>query len=101
MPRLSGGERQRVAVARALANEPRIVLGDEPTGSLDSATGKEVLDLMLSLRRERPDLCLVLVTHDDEVARRMDRVVELRDGRVAHDRRAMGARSVAAGGGLS
>jgi putative ABC transport system ATP-binding protein len=84
--KLSGGERQRVAVARALANQPRILLGDEPTGSLDSRTGGEVIDLLLELRRER-GLTIVLVTHDAGVAARMGRIVELRDGRITNDRR--------------
>jgi len=82
--KLSGGERQRVAVARALANRPQIVLGDEPTGSLDTKTGGEVIDLLLELRRER-GLTIVLVTHDPGVAARMGRIIELRDGRVTRD----------------
>jgi putative ABC transport system ATP-binding protein len=82
--KLSGGERQRVAVARALANRPGIVLGDEPTGSLDSKTGQEVVDLLLQLQREE-GLTAVLVTHNPEVAKRMRRTVELRDGRVLQD----------------
>lgn len=88
VPKLSGGERQRVAVARALANEPRILLGDEPTGSLDSVTGGEVIDLMSELQADS-SLTLILVTHDREVAARMERVVELRDGRVVADSRAV------------
>ena len=84
--KLSGGERQRVAVARALANRPQLLLGDEPTGSLDSRTGGEVIDLLLGLRRER-GLTIVLVTHDPAVAARMSRIVELRDGRMTRDRR--------------
>jgi ABC-type lipoprotein export system ATPase subunit len=84
--KLSGGERQRVAVARSLANRPQILLGDEPTGSLDSKTGGEVIDLLLELRREH-GLTIVLVTHDSAVAARMGRIIELRDGRVTRDRR--------------
>lgn len=83
-PKLSGGERQRVSVARALANRPTILFGDEPTGSLDSAAGREVVDLLLEIRARR-GLTLVLVTHNPEVARRMDRRIELRDGRIVGD----------------
>ena len=84
-PKLSGGERQRVAIARALANCPRLILGDEPTGSLDSRTGTEVMDLLLSLKRQE-GLTIVIVTHNPEVADRMDRKIELRDGKIALDR---------------
>jgi putative ABC transport system ATP-binding protein len=83
-PELSGGERQRVAVARSLANEPPILLADEPTGSLDSEAGEHVLDLLDRLRRER-GLTVVLVTHDADVAARADRVVRMLDGRLADD----------------
>lgn len=84
--KLSGGERQRVAVARALANDPPILLADEPTGSLDSDAGQKVLDLVEALRRER-GLTVVLVTHDPTVAARADRIVRMLDGRVVshHD----------------
>jgi len=76
---LSGGERQRVAVARALANGPRLLLADEPTGALDSATGGNVLDLLHDVRERRGTTVLV-VTNDEEVARRSDRTLQLRDG---------------------
>lgn len=78
---LSGGERQRVAVARALASNPRIVFADEPTGNLDRATGALVADMLFAIARER-DATLVVVTHDTEIAARADRVVEMRDGKV-------------------
>ncbi len=80
-PQLSGGERQRVAVARALANRPNILLADEPTGSLDSAAVVQVLDLLARLRAERA-LTIVLVTHDDAVAAVADRRVAMVDGAV-------------------
>jgi putative ABC transport system ATP-binding protein len=76
---LSGGERQRVAIARALANEPQLLLADEPTGALDSTTGKQVLDLLDGIRRSR-GTTILLVTNDDEVAARAGRTLRLRDG---------------------
>ncbi|MGQ0812207.1 MAG: ABC transporter ATP-binding protein [Nitrospiraceae bacterium] len=81
---LSGGEQQRVAVARAFACRPPILLADEPTGNLDSATGQQVIDLLLALHRDY-GTTLVLVTHDQMLASRMERVVALRDGRIATD----------------
>jgi len=77
---LSGGEQQRVAIARALANDPPIVLADEPTGNLDSSTGRHILDLLLDVRRARGST-LVLVTHDASIAARADARLVLRDGR--------------------
>ena len=80
---LSGGEHQRVAIARALVNRPRILLADEPTGNLDSATAGEIIDLLIDHLR-RQEATLILVTHDEELARRCaDRIVWLKDGRVA------------------
>jgi putative ABC transport system ATP-binding protein len=78
---LSGGEQQRVAIARALANDPAVVLADEPTGNLDSATGRQVIDLLVAVNRHR-GRTLVLVTHDPELAARADEAIALKDGRV-------------------
>jgi putative ABC transport system ATP-binding protein len=78
---LSGGEQQRVAIARALANDPPIVLADEPTGNLDSGTGRQVIDLLVTVNRNR-GRTLVLVTHDRELAAFADDLIALRDGRV-------------------
>ena len=77
---LSGGEQQRVAIARALANDPPIVLADEPTGNLDSTTGRHIMDLLLNVRRTR-ETTLILVTHDSELASLADTRLVLRDGR--------------------
>ncbi len=77
---LSGGEQQRVAIARALANDPPIVLADEPTGNLDSTTGRHIMDLLLDVRRTR-QATLVLVTHDAALAALADTRLTLRDGR--------------------
>jgi putative ABC transport system ATP-binding protein len=79
--KLSVGERQRVAIARALANDPKLLLADEPTGNLDSASGKIVLDLFDELHRER-GLTLVVITHDSNVAARAQRTLLLRDGQI-------------------
>jgi len=79
---LSGGQQQRVAIARALANDPHVLLADEPTGNLDSTTGTEIIDLLLSLSRDAERRTVVLVTHDDDVASRAERVVRMRDGRL-------------------
>lgn len=78
---LSGGEQQRVAVARALAPEPRILVADEPTGNLDEATGKQIMDLLFEAQTRR-GATLVIVTHDPTLARRCDRMVRLRSGAV-------------------
>ncbi len=78
---LSGGQRQGVAIARALANDPRLLLADEPTGSLDSESGQRALDL-LGATRDRRGMTVVVVSHDDAVARRADRVVRLVDGEI-------------------
>jgi putative ABC transport system ATP-binding protein len=86
---LSGGEQQRVAIARALANDPVVLLADEPTGNLDTATGRQVIDILLDVNRRR-GTTLVLVTHDPELAVLADLTVALRDGRIERvdDRRA-------------
>jgi putative ABC transport system ATP-binding protein len=81
---LSGGEQQRVALARAFVVEPPIVMADEPTGNLDSANGRLVLDLLLE-RNRRAGTTLVLVTHDPEVASRADRRIVLKDGQIVED----------------
>ena len=82
---LSGGEQQRIAIARALANDPPIVLADEPTGNLDSATGRMVIDLLIAVNRKR-GRTLVLVTHDPELAAMADEAIALRDGHVVERR---------------
>lgn len=79
---LSGGEQQRVAIARALTNNPDIIFADEPTGNLDSKTGDEVMDLLLSLTREQ-NKTLLVVTHDVRLAARGDRQLHIKDGRLA------------------
>ena len=78
--RLSGGEQQRVAIARALANEPHVLLADEPTGNLDSSTGAEIMDLLLSLSGDG-GRTVIVVTHNAEVAGRAERVLRMHDGR--------------------
>ncbi|MDP1809721.1 MAG: ABC transporter ATP-binding protein [Actinomycetota bacterium] len=80
-PQLSGGERQRVAIARALANSPRIILADEPTGSLDSKSGDMIMDLLTDIWGEGKKT-LVIVTHEESVGRRAKRIVRMLDGRV-------------------
>jgi putative ABC transport system ATP-binding protein len=81
---LSGGEMQRVAIARALVIEPKVILADEPTGNLDSATGEQILDLIRSANRERR-ATVVMVTHDAKAAAYGSRIVAMRDGRVERD----------------
>ncbi len=81
---LSGGQQQRVAIARALVGDPDIILADEPTGALDSQTGKEVMDLFLELNR-KDKRTVIIVTHDKAIGDQCDRVVELRDGKIIAD----------------
>jgi putative ABC transport system ATP-binding protein len=78
---MSGGERQRVAIARSLANEPALLLADEPTGNLDSRSGAEIVDLLEQLHREGRSV--ILITHEPEVASHAQRVIHLKDGRIA------------------
>jgi ABC-type lipoprotein export system ATPase subunit len=79
---LSGGEQQRCAIARALANSPSIVLADEPTGSLDTKTGKNVLDMLMTLNSEK-NLGVVIVTHDEAVAAKAKNMIHVLDGRIS------------------
>jgi len=92
---LSGGERQRVAVARALANEPRLLLADEPTGALDTATGGQIVELLQGVRAQR-GTTIVLVTNDPDVAGVADRTLQIRDGRIAEITPAAAPRSASA-----
>jgi len=92
---LSGGEQQRVAIARALVTEPKVILGDEPTGNLDSTRSAEVLAMLRRFNRERGQT-FILVTHDPEVGAACDRIIRMRDGLVAADERVADVRAVAA-----
>lgn len=81
---LSGGQQQRVAVGRALINDPAIILADEPTGNLDSKSGKEVIDL-LKLSNKMYNQALIIITHDERIARQADRIITISDGRIIRD----------------
>lgn len=83
---LSGGQKQRVSIARALANEPSLLLADEPTGALDSKTGKKIMDIFKQLNREEGKT-IVLITHSDELAEQTDRIITIRDGEITGERR--------------
>jgi ABC-type lipoprotein export system ATPase subunit len=83
---ISGGQAQRVAVARALAGRPRLILADEPTGALDSETSRQIMDLMTEINRT--GITVLIVTHDPEVAARTQRTIRLRDGKVVNDHEA-------------
>lgn len=80
--RISGGEKQRVAVARALINEPLLLMGDEPTGNLDSSNSENLFNILKSLKEEK-GLSLLIVTHDEDFAKKTDRTIILEDGRIA------------------
>lgn len=82
--KLSGGERQRVAIARSLANNPSVLLADEPTGNLDSENAAIILDLLVKVHKER-NMTMVLITHDMEIARRASRAMQIKDGRIITD----------------
>jgi len=82
---LSGGEQQRAAIARAIVGKPSVVLADEPTGNLDTATGEQILDLLTEMNRKSGQTFLI-TSHDAEVASRADRIVHIRDGRIEDDR---------------
>jgi putative ABC transport system ATP-binding protein len=82
-PQLSGGERQRVAIARAIVGEPAVILADEPTGNLDTATSRSIMDLLVRLHAE--GATILVITHEAEIAARCHRQVTLRDGQVVED----------------
>ena len=80
---MSGGQQQRVAIARAIAQAPPVVLADEPTGNLDSASSKEIMQILKKLHGE--GRTIILITHDNEIASQADRIIKIKDGRIVHD----------------
>ena len=97
---LSGGEQQRVALARALSNHPRLLLADEPTGNLDQDTGREIVELLFRVQRER-GMTLLLITHEPPLAARCDRQLQMADGRLSEPAPAGQRRPPLAAGGLA
>jgi putative ABC transport system ATP-binding protein len=83
-PELSGGEQQRVAVARSLANNPEIIVADEPTGNLDSTTGKKIMETLVDLHKEQKKT-IVVVTHDPNIAGYSEKIVNIKDGQIVHN----------------
>lgn len=81
---LSGGEQQRVGLARAMINDPKVIFADEPTGNLDTETGRKMMDLLKSLNKEK-GMTIVMVTHDDGLAKEADRVIKIKDGVVTNE----------------
>lgn len=83
---LSGGQKQRVAIARAMANDPSIILADEPTGALDSKTGRMIMDIFHKLHKEQ-NKTIILITHSEELAAETERIITMKDGEITGERR--------------
>ena len=83
---LSGGQKQRVSIARAMTNDPSIILADEPTGALDSKTGRKIMDIFHQLNRDQGKT-IVLITHSNELAEETERIITLKDGEIIGERR--------------